>query len=742
MAIRFPRFERQVSPETGITNPLAGTDADILAAELDAFSRRRATEAAQAGAEAAFTRGQAAGNEQGLDAQQREPWNARARAFNAGVAAAQQAALTTDIRDQVSRIAIETPDDPDAFAARVEGLEQGLIQAAPVGMHAFITERVADYGGRAHTQILASRTQQVRAQAVDDLSRGTEALLEDAQRAAFEGDVLLLESRRQEVENLIGAAVEGGLLDAASAAAILTNVGRDITGQEVIGNFDRLVRDQGADAGLDAIARWQQTKPSEVGLSVAQHEEVTRQLIGLRNRQAGLEYDAAHLQMAETDAAEKAARSRVQDTIGVMTSGFAPQPEALQQAVQDLSLLGDADLAAQFDTAAAIQDEVLRFRRLPPGQRANELNRLEALMRTEGATPESVQLLSRLQQMDTQINQQLADDPRGYAERSGFVADAPLQFGTVDGFIESISARVDAGGVGDQLTGQPLPRLNADEASQLAHLYNTATIEEKVQILGAVTVGAGDDAQATLAQLDRTGASMMALVGNYVMQGDVGTRLARDILRGQEIIAADREIVPSRLDWEQQAAARWGTALNDWPEQRQTYIQAAQAKYAQLKQGKGDLTSEFDASLWRQALDSVMRVGAYNGRQVALPLGYTPGQFSDWTRGWTAQTFDGIAGGTGAEILAVARSRGRLIEAGDGLYALAIANDLDSIDRPLVRADGSLFLLHIRAPVTASPVAAAPAVPAIETLDTDALREEGAFYMDMRGVIRPLPAGQ
>lgn len=692
MSSRPPRFERTLERQVGVINPEAGAAEFTLARELEAFSARRQAELDQRADEESELAGQLAAMEGGqpLDRER----TIRQRAFNRGVRIVHQAAVQTDIRDSIARLELEHPTDPDTFRAHVEGLEEGLLAEADSHLRPFIQQRIRDYAGRAEIGIIARQQDELRAQAVSDLKRGVEGFFEDATTAAFEGDVLLIEARREELESLLNEAFEAGLLGEADVADTHRSFERAITQQEVVGNFSRLIQDQGSEAGIEAIGRWQRTRPSEVGITADEHENVTRQLVTLRNRQAALEAD----ERAREDAAERAERDfrrgRVQDAIRVLERGFVPDKEQAEAVAGDLEWLEDPALALKFDVAGAIQSQVHRFRRLPEPQRAAELTTLERDLRGEGATVEQLELLRALQQTDAEVTRELEQDPRGYVIREGLMADGELDFSSAESFIASIEARADNTGLGRQLTGEPIPRLTAAEADQLAQVYAQAEIEERAGILGALTAGAGEDAQATLAQLDTQGHADMALLGGMVMQGQ--GQLAREIMRGQAVLAATPDVRPARTDYSADVENIWGEAMTDWPEQRAVYLQAAFAKYAELKQRTGDLSEIYESRLMAQALRAVLPTGRFNGRRVALPAGISDRDFNTWVRQWHPVDFEGIAGaGTPEEALQLVRRRGRLIEAGHGRYAVAIESAIDAVEKPLVREDGSVFVLDM-----------------------------------------------
>ena len=711
MSSKAPRFKRTLGRQVSRIDPFAGIGESVLARELEGFNARRQAELDERARQESFLSGQQAG-EEGAEADASER-TIRGRAFNRGVLVSHQAALQTDIRDNVERFELEHESDPEGFDAKVEGLLDGLIAEADPRLQPFIKQRAADYAGRSKSRILARTQAKLETEAANDLQRGVEGLFDDATTASFEGDPLLPEARRQELDALLTDGVAGGLIEEGAATELRENFERQVTSHEVIGNFDRLVREQGVDAGADAIGRWQDVKPSQVGLTVEDHDAVTRQMVALRNREGALRADETSKNTAAARAEHNLRTDRVNDAITVMRDGFSPDQEQAKQVSEDLAFLttaGDADdiqraqaLAEDFDIANAIVGQVHRFRRLPAAQRSDDLIELERALRgNRGASAEEVQLLKALQKTDADVTRELDTDPRGYLQREGLVEDPALNFESAQALVESLAGRDSE--VGRALAGQPVPLLTAAEADQLSQVYEQAEIEERVALLGVITAGAGEDAEATLQQLDTKGHEQMALMGSFVMEGR--GLLAREVMRGQLILASTPVVKPTadsgvRADIDD----TWGGAMADWPEQRATFLDAAFAKYAELKGRTGDLSEIYENKLMQQALNAVLPTARYNGRRVAIPAGITADRFDAWTDSWDVETFtqfsdddDGtpmaVPGVTAEQMLDVVRDDGRLIELGNGRYGVAVVSAASGLDRFLVKADGTPLMLE------------------------------------------------
>lgn len=701
MSSKPPRFQRTTQLDTRPIPTGAGAPESQLANVLEDFADRAQNTLDRQAGESAFLEGQLSetGDFTGNDN------TIRGRAFNAGVMASQQAAQQTDLRDSIAGFELENEADPDAFQAQVDGLLEGMLEESDARLHPFIKQRAADYSGRAKVRIIERQQAELLKQATEDLQRGVDGMFEDATTAAFEGDVPMIEARRQEIEGLLQTAVDGELLDPEQANEIFDDFERKVTAQEVVGEFDRLVRSEGPDAGAKSIKRWQGTKPSTVGLSTEEHEAVTRQLITLRNREISLLNDSKAKNTAALRAETNERRGRVKDSIGVLSDGFPLEHQAAEQVAQDIDWLlstGEEDdvqraqeLAAEFDVASIIQGQVHQFRRMPQAARDDELIKLEGALR-DGASPEGLQLLGALKKTHSDVTRQVETDPRGYLQREGLVEDPPLNLNSAGELAQSLAAR--QGSVGQALTGRPVGLLTAAEADQFADIFSQAEIEEQVALLGVITAGAGEQSMETLQQLDTKGYQQMAVLGSFVMEGR--DQLAREVLRGSAAIANIPAMKPKPIDLQVTIDDVWEGAMSDSfnVERRGVMRDTAVAKYAELKTRTGDTSDVFNSSLMEQALNEVMPTGKFNGRRVAIPSFANDDMFDDWVDSWDELTFLGVAGGGGQEMLDLVRDRGRLVEVGNGRYGVEVISASTGLGRSLVTESGKPWILDFPRP--------------------------------------------
>lgn len=715
MASKTPRFERRITRTPAPIDPLAGAEFGVVAQELERFSAQRQAELDEAAEQSGFEEGQLAGSEG--EAATGSERTIRGRAFNRGVLVSHQAALQTDIRDSVARFELEHEREPEAFDAKVEGLLDGLMAEADPRLQAFIRQRAADYSGRAKSRILGRQQAELLKQAQADLKRGHEGLLEDATTAAFEADIAMVETRRQELNGLLADAIDGELTTEEAAAAVSVDFERQITSAEVVGEFDRLIRSQGIEAAQKSIDRWQDIKPSSVGLTAEDHLAVTRQLRAMRNGEISDMADRSAKETAQQRADHNARVDRIQGATSVLTDGFRLKPDDAKQVAEDLAIhtaTGDAadiqaatELAHDFDVANAINDQVARFRRMPADKRAEELTTLEADMRDKGASEEERELLNALQKTSADVNRALETDPRGHLQRENLVEDEPLDLSSGEAFVESLASRDTR--AASWLAGEPVGRLSAAEADRIAQLYEQSEIEQRVGYLAAITAGSGEDAEATLQQLNANDHTEMAMLGGFVLDGR--EQLARDVMLGQVALSTTPAIKPEVGDYQSAIDDIWAGAsseLGGLLEQREQFLDAAFAKYADTKARHGDLTDDYRSKWMEQALEAVMPTANFNGRRVAIPAGHTEDSFDDWVDAWTPETFGqflsdddvwmATPGVTASGMLELMRDNGRLVELGNGRYGVKPVDPSTGLGKILTKDDGTPYTIHLPRP--------------------------------------------
>lgn len=702
----IPRYDRTEQLQPGSINRAAGAPGEALASALEQFSSRMQDRADERAQEQGLLEGQAAGLQGNLGPQ--DPRTIRDRAFQQGALVAHQAAVQTDIRDSISRFQTEAPDDPDAFDAKVAGLAEGLLKDADPRMRPFIEQRLADYGGRAKMDVIQAQQVKLRKSAIADLDVGVQGLVEDATTAAYEGNVPMTEARRQELYALLGGGLQAGFIDQAKVTEISRKFERDVTSQEVVGNFDRLLREKGDAEAVAAIRRWQDIQPSEVGLTAEDHEGVTRQLIALKNRQDSLLADDRAKAAAGIRAEQVLRKDRVQRAIDDLQAGLPLSPEYSKAVAADLAYLRGAGaldptdvvqaglLGQDFNEALAIQRQVHTFTRMDPVQRSTQLNKLRAAL-GGGTVPGGGKLLQSLERADNQINAQLAQDPRGFLEGAGLVPATGLDFSSGEKLVQSLASRAAEPDVGRALTHQPTPMLNKAEAQQFAAMYQQADTQGKVQLLGLISAGTKDRAEATLKQLDADGYKDMALLGSMVAEGR--GQLASEILLGQQVRGAQKGITPKPTEYQPDLEDAIGGALLDWPARRATYTDAILSKYAELKARAGDGTDVYQPQLLDQAVAQVMPTAEVNDRRVLIPAQATPDTFERWFDDLADADFQTAAGLPAEGGASLVKRRGRLVELSGGRYGISLESAVPGAPpRYLLNKSNQPFVLEYGKP--------------------------------------------
>lgn len=345
-----------------------------------------------------------------------------------------------------------------------------------------------------------------------------------------------------------------------------------------------------------------------------------------------------------------------------------------------------------------------------PLESTNYVSQLSAELNKKGGTVADYRRLEMLDRAVQTNNKLFADDPVGFAQNRIGEDVQPLDLsGNAELLSSQLADRADTLTALQQNVGVSVPKklLRPQEAQQLTTLMETAPASQKAAILDAIRRGAGGDTKAyttTLQQISQ-GAPSAAAAGMIMdKSGRVADNIAPStaattILEGAE---ARREKgglkgipMPKDTDLRVEFADKLEgvTAGNAFAAEK--IYQTAQDYYAGVKSRKGDVSGEYDKTLWREAIDvATGGIYDYNGQgKVLLPWGMSEDQFNnEVNRVWKSQIIDaGIKAPPGQYGLQSYGDSQYLIKLGAGyLYDNKGAPVILDLTRPKVRFAGDI----------------------------------------------------
>ncbi len=326
-------------------------------------------------------------------------------------------------------------------------------------------------------------------------------------------------------------------------------------------------------------------------------------------RRANAEMDRREAKhQARLNAQKKVVAGEVKDAVYVMDRGHIPANFHEVQAA-----------AAQFPELKQVVDEafedaqdVARFSRLPSEQR-------NALLRdASGNLNPSRRDLEREQRFakrSAEVDRMLEDDPISAAVETG-VIEAPGPIG------ESLAERRELAAIVEQTYGVPTSGLTKGEAQEFARQLDEMSTPEKLQQLGAMQEGLGDQRMRLML---KDIASDDPVTAAAVAVSVDNPSLAAEVFEGQKVLKATKGILPSSTGSDGYVTLA-NESLGDVlefarPEDREAMVQSALAIEANRRNKLGLLTKDdFSPEVFQEVLGQVVGgVVEYNDEKIIPP---------------------------------------------------------------------------------------------------------------------------
>jgi hypothetical protein len=698
MATRpIERFQRQTRLQAQEPDFSKARTSAMLTQALSRFSQQAGTFAGQIAADEGARQGQIEGAS--TEAPGRAPgFTAYGRAYNDAAQRAHVAAVDSDIRTNLERIALEEDANTSRFDARVQGYRKGLLGALSPELRAPVEQEIALQAQRYRARVQGAEQKLMLNESMGALVDATGGIQRDALAAARDGDVDIVEHQRAKFLDLIESAAQtpenpDGILAPAKVAEMRQAFEIQLDAELVVGDFERILREDGIDSALEAMDAFEAGKIQEFQRFEPGHRD---QLLGRMNSLLSREMTRQNREQSAADAAERARlaeiKRRADASIRVLEAGF--EPEGLEQLVKDAA---GTEHESEVLLAAALAGQANRFALADPRSQEAAINALENDMRGRAVDPAEISLLTTMQKIHRNARQALEDDALSYGQQQGLIpALDPLDLSSAEGLAESLATRA---GEADKLQahyGRPVPAMTRQEAALLTDALASGTAGERLSLLQAVTQGLGARAPSTLEVLHKDGHDTLAFVGGMVHEGNTA---ARDVLAGLDALAADPKLAPTDLESRPELV----TVRAAYPPGTQgAVVQAITAHYARASAIAQDSSALFNKDRWEKSVKAVTggiieyRAGGFFDTKVksyfpAPAPGVDAGMFKDWMNGLEPtqiEAMGGVAGMTPEFALEAIRERGRLLPIGRGRWLVSLSSP----------ADGSMRFLHAENP--------------------------------------------
>ncbi|WP_437405177.1 hypothetical protein [Sinorhizobium meliloti] len=363
--------------------------------------------------------------------------------------------------------------------------------------------------------------------------------------------------------------------------------------------------------------------------------------------------------------------------------GMPVSTERVDLLSRQLAIVNDQDLRENFDALFVKNDAVLQASNLSPVELDNLISTLRADV-AEGATIAQQQIIVGLEEFQQARTQALKDDPLGYGMNRRIVSPLPpLDLTQPDTWAQSFQAYqngVDVlrarGEVGN------ISALRPQVQAQVQRALATSTPQESVQLLGSMAQNLSPETyQATLNKIAATGEGKATAAAGALVKENPDA--AEGILRGKVLLRENPRLAPSKTDANLSAiegvlpTTAFAPALEG---SRQSLLEAATARYADLSHQSGDTSGELSDERMQQAITEVTGgLVDMNGSPVIAPrYGMTQDDFDKTLSSLSDQDLMGAVTTSGQPMrISDLRNEGRLRAVADGRYVLEFGSTDD-----------------------------------------------------------------
>lgn len=390
------------------------------------------------------------------------------------------------------------------------------------------------------------------------------------------------------------------------------------------------------------------------------------------------------------------------DMKGGISKGIPPAANELSLLTRQLSVIDDPSFRREVTSYLTSEDAAAMFASMPPQQAAAVLDELKADA-GDGATVAQQQIMEAADRTAKRVAEAMKNDPIGYAAQRQWAPNTPpidLAAGP-DAVGAAFAARQQTVDL-LQARGMVQPSTSAlrpQDKAVLNQVMTQGTPGEQAALFGAMSKNLSPQTyRATMTALagdanSRTSASAGALY-------QYNPQVAEGVLRGQALLKENPNYAPKKTDDNQASIddilppQAFGAGLEA---SRQTLLDSARARYADLSNTAGDTSGEFNEERMTQAVNEVTGgMIDFNGQSIIAPrYGMNQEDFDKTIADLSDDSLTGAVTSEGQQITASdLRRYGRLRAVGDGRYLLEFG--LENAPTFAIDSKGGPFVLDLR----------------------------------------------
>lgn len=385
-----------------------------------------------------------------------------------------------------------------------------------------------------------------------------------------------------------------------------------------------------------------------------------------------------------------------------ISKGIPPAANELSLLTRQLSVIDDPSFRREVTSYLTSEDAATMFASMPPQQAAAVLDELK-VDAGDGATVAQQQIMEAADRTAKRVAEAMKNDPIGYAAQRQWAQNVPpLDLAaSPDAIGSAFAARQQTVDL-LQARGMVQPGTSAlrpQDKAVLNQVMTQGTPGEQVALFGAMSNNLSPQTyRATMTALagdanSRTSASAGALY-------QYNPQVAEGVLRGQALLKENPNYAPKKNDDNQTSIddilppQAFGAGLEA---SRQTLLDSARARYADLSNTAGDTSGEFNEERMTQAVNEVTGgMIDFNGQSIIAPrYGMNQEDFDKTITDLSDDNLTGAVTSEGQQITASdLRRHGRLRAVGDGRYLLEFG--LQNAPTFAIDSKGGPFVLDLR----------------------------------------------
>lgn len=385
-----------------------------------------------------------------------------------------------------------------------------------------------------------------------------------------------------------------------------------------------------------------------------------------------------------------------------ISKGIPPAANELSLLTRQLSVIDDPSFRREVTSYLTSEDAAAMFVSMPPQHATAVLDELK-VDAGDGATVAQQQIMEAADRTAKRVAEAMKNDPIGYAAQRQWAPNTPsinLAAGP-DAVGAAFAARQQTVDL-LQARGMVQPSTSAlrpQDKAVLNQVMTQGTPGEQAALFGAMSKNLNPQTyRATMTALagdanSRTSASAGALY-------QYNPQVAEGVLRGQALLKENPNYAPKKTDDNQTSIddilppQAFGAGLEA---SRQTLLDSARARYADLSNTAGDTSGEFNEDRMTQAVNEVTGgMIDFNGQSIIAPrYGMNQEDFDKTITDLSDDSLTGAVTSEGQQITASdLRRYGRLRSVGDGRYLLEFG--LENAPTFAIDSKGGPFVLDLR----------------------------------------------